>query len=61
MSLPIAIALNITLCVLLLAALAWTLTRPRKLRPHVSATGRRLVLVEEQVRDDAEEQVRRAA
>jgi hypothetical protein len=61
MSLPIAIALNITLCVLLLAALAWTTTRPRKLRPHVSATGRRLVLVEEQVRDDAEEQVRRAA
>ncbi len=60
MSLPIAIALNITLCVLLLAALGWTMTRPRKLRPHVSATGRRLRLVEQQVRYD-DQQDRRAA
>jgi hypothetical protein len=60
MSLPIAIALNVVLCVALLSALAWTMTRPRKLKPHVSAAGRRLVLVEEQVPAD-EEQDRRAA
>ncbi len=61
MSLPIAIALNIVLCVFLLAALGWTMTRPRKLRPHVSATGRRLALVEQQASYDADEQERRAA
>ena len=31
MSLPIAIAFNIVLCVLLLAALGWAMTRPRRL------------------------------
>jgi hypothetical protein len=60
MSLPIAIALNISLAVVLLAALAWTMTRPRKLRPHVPATGRRLALVEQQILND-DEQTRRAA
>lgn len=60
MSLPIAIAFNIVLCVMLLAALAWTMSRPHKLRPHVPAHGRRLSLVEQQVRLD-EEQERRAA
>jgi len=60
MSLPIAIALNIVLCVLLLAALAWTMTRPRRLRPHVSASDRRLSLVEQELRS-FEEQDRRAA
>jgi len=59
MSLPIAIALNIALCVLLLAALAWTMTRPRKLTPHVPAR-RRLSLVEEEILAD-EQQDRRAA
>jgi hypothetical protein len=63
MSLPIAIAINIALCVLLLAALAWTMTRPRKLKPHVSSTGRRLSLVEQEIYlDDGEqEEDRRAA
>ncbi len=60
MSLPIAIAFNIVLCVLLLAALGWTMSRPRKLRPHVAASERRLSLVEQQVGSD-EEQDRRAA
>jgi hypothetical protein len=60
MTLPIAIALNIVLCVMLLAALGWTMTRPRKLRPHVPATDRRLSLVEQEIRRD-EEQDRRAA
>ena len=60
MSLPIAIAFNIVLCVMLLAALGWTMTRPRRLRPHVSAHGHRLSLVEQEVRLD-EEQERRAA
>ena len=60
MSLPIAIAINIVLCVTLLAALAWTMSRPRKLRPHVSAHERRLSLVEQEFRAD-EEQDRRAA
>jgi len=61
MSLPIAIAFNIVLCVLLLAALGWMMTRPRKLRPHVSATGRRLALVEQQASYEDEERDRRAA
>jgi hypothetical protein len=52
MSLPLVIALNITFAVLLLAALAWTMTRPRKLTPHVPAEGRRF---------EAQEQERRAA
>ncbi len=60
MSLPIAIAFNIVLCVLLLAALGWTMSRPRRLRPHVSASARRLSLVEQELRAD-EEQDRRAA
>ena len=60
MSLPIVIAINIALCVLLLAALAWTMTRPRKLRPHVPAAGRRLALVEQRLRAE-DEQDRRAA
>ncbi len=62
MSLPIAIAFNIVLCVTLLAGLAWTMSRPRKLRPHVSARVQRLSLVEQQVRlDEEQEQERRAA
>ena len=61
MSLPIAIALNATLSVLLLAALTWTMSRPRKLRPHVPAAGRRLTLVEQQVHLDYSDQDRRAA
>ena len=61
MSLPLAIALNSVLCVLLLAALAWTMSRPRKLRPHVSATGRHLSLVEQETYLDDGEQDRRAA
>jgi hypothetical protein len=60
MSLPLAIASNIVLCVLLLAALGWTMTRPRRLRPHVSASGRRLTLVEQEVRAE-DERDRRAA
>jgi hypothetical protein len=60
MSLPIAIAINIGLCVLLMAALAWTMSRPRKLKPHVPSARRRLALVEQQVNGD-EEQERRAA
>ncbi|HXB15264.1 MAG TPA: hypothetical protein VNV44_05925 [Solirubrobacteraceae bacterium] len=60
MSLPLAIALNIVLCVSLLAGLAWTMSRPRKLRPHVPSTRRRLSLVEQRVLSD-EEQERRAA
>jgi hypothetical protein len=60
MSLPLAIAFNIVLCVMLLAALGWTMTRPRKLRPHVPAGDRRLTLVEQEIRFD-EEQDRRAA
>lgn len=60
MSLPIAIAFNIVLCVLLLAALGWTMTRPRRLRPHVPAGDRRLSLVGQETRLD-EEQDRRAA
>jgi len=59
MSLLIAIALNIALCVALLAALAWTMTRPRKLRPHMPARSR-LSLVEQQNLVE-EEQDRRAA
>jgi hypothetical protein len=61
MSLPIAIALNVLLCVSLLGALAWTMSRPRKLRPHVPARDRRLALVDRQVRFEADEQHRRAA
>ncbi len=60
MSLPLAIALNILLCVSLLAGLAWTMSRPRKLRPHVRSTRRRLSLVEQRMVSD-EEQERRAA
>jgi hypothetical protein len=60
MSLPLAIAINIVLCVTLLAALAWTMSRPRKLRPHVSASARRLSLVQQEIRAD-EERDRRAA
>jgi hypothetical protein len=60
MSLPLAIAFNIVLCVLLLGALGWAMTRPRKLRPHVSAFERRLSLVEQELHDD-EQQDRRAA
>jgi hypothetical protein len=60
MSLPLAIAFNIVLCVMLLAALGWTMSRPRKLRPHVPAGHRRLALVEQEARRD-EEQDRRAA
>jgi hypothetical protein len=61
MSLPIAIAVNIVLCVLLLAALAWTMTRPRKLRPHVPVADRRLSLVEQQASLADEVEDRRAA
>ncbi len=60
MSLPLAIALNIVLCVMLLAALGWAMTRPRRLRPHVPATDRRLSLVEQEILLD-HEQDRRAA
>ncbi len=60
MSLPLAIAFNIVLCVMLLAALGWTMSRPRKLRPHVPATDRRFALVEQEIRRE-EEQDRRAA
>ncbi len=61
MSLPIAIALNIVLCITLLAGLAWMMSHPRKLRPHVSTTDRhRLSLVEQEIRFD-DEQDRRAA
>jgi len=60
MSLPLAIALNIVLCVSLLAGLAWAMSRPRKLTPHVPAPRRRLSLVEQQILSD-EEPERRAA
>jgi len=60
MSLPLAIAFNIVLCVMLLAALGWAMTRPRRLRPHVPAAHRRLTLLEQEIRLD-EEQDRRAA
>jgi hypothetical protein len=60
MSLPLAIAFNIVLCVMLLAALGWAMTRPRKLRPHVPASFKRLALVEQELHRE-EEQDRRAA
>ena len=61
MSLPLAITINIVLCVLLLAALAWMMSHPRKLRPHVSESNRRLSLVEQEIAREEYEQDRRAA
>jgi hypothetical protein len=61
MSVPIAITLNSILCAVLVAGLAWSMSRPRKLKAHVSAAGRHLSLVETEEGGEVEERVRRAA